>query len=131
MLPMLAIIYFAQQVSFFSALASGQHRAVDHVKIAAWIMLSLVLLAALATRGFWFEPRRVRELIDDELTRANRLEAMRLGFLFACFAAIGAYFLAEFEPLTVAEAAHLVLTFGVGAALVRFGMLEVRTHRDG
>jgi hypothetical protein len=131
MLPVLAILYISQQASFFSALGTGAHRDVDHLKIGAWVALSVVLLLALVTNGFWFQPKEVRELIDDENTRANRLDALRLGFLFACGAALGAYFLAEFEPLTVGEGSHLVLTFGLGAALIRFGMLERRAHRDG
>jgi hypothetical protein len=131
MLPFLAIIYFTQQFSFLSALGDGTHRDVDHFKIGAWVALSVVLLFALASKGFWFQPREVRDLIDDEGTRANRLDAMRLGFLFACGAAIAAYFIAEFQPLTVGETAHLVLTFGLGAALIRFGVLERRAHQDG
>jgi hypothetical protein len=130
-LPILAVIYFSQQVTFLSALSNGQHRDVDHLKIGAWVVLSVILLMALATKGFWLERKEVRDLIDDENTRANRSEAMRLGFLFACGAALAAYFIAEFQPLTVGEAAHLVLTFGLGAALVRFGMLERRAHKDG
>ena len=131
MLPVLAVLYFAHQASFFSALGNGVHRDVDHFKIGAWVVLSVVLMFALVTKGFWFQPREVRDMIDDEGTRANRLEAMRLGFLFACGAAIAAYFIAEFQPLTVGETAHLVLTFGLGAALIRFGVLERRAHRDG
>ncbi len=130
-LPFLAIIYFTQQFSFLSALGDGTHRDVDHFKIGAWVALSIVLLFALASKGFWFQPKEVRELIDDESTRANRLDAMRLGFLFACGAAIAAHFVAEFQPLTVGETAHLVLTFGLGAALIRFGVLERRAHKDG
>lgn len=131
MLPILVLVYLSQQATFFSTFASGAHRDVDHFKIGAWVVLSLVLLAALATKGFWLQPRAVRDLIDDESTRANRLEAMRIGFLVACGAAIAAYFIAEFEPLTVGETAHLVLSLGIGAALIRFAMLERRTHRDG
>ena len=131
MLPFLAIIYFTQQFSFLSALGDGTHRDVDHFMIGAWVALSVVLLFALASKGFWVQPREVRDLIDDEGTRANRLDAMRLGFLFACGAAIAAYFIAEFQPLTVGETAHLVLTFGLGAALIRFGVLERRAHQDG
>jgi len=130
-LPALAVIYFTQQVTFFSALGNGPDRDVDHFKIGAWVVLSIVLLLALVTKGFWFQPKEIRNLIDDEGTRANRLEAMRVGFLFACFAALAAYFLAEFQPLTVGEASHLVLSFGLGAALIRFGILERRAHRDG
>ena len=130
-LPILAIIYFSQQVTFLSALGNGPHRDVDHFKIGAWVVLSVLLLLGLTTKGFWFEKREVRDLIDDESTRANRLEAMRVGFIFACATALADYFIAEFQPLTVGEAAHLVLTFGRGAALIRFGVLERRAHRDG
>jgi len=129
-LPALAVIYFSQQVSFFSSLGDGGHRGVDHFKIGAWIVLSLALLFALATKGFLFQSKEVRDLIDDENTRSNRADAMRLGFLFACSAALAAYFIAEFQPLTVGETAHLVLTFGLGAALLRFGYLERRAHKD-
>ena len=129
-LPFLAIIYFTQQVSFLSALGDGPSRDADHFKIGAWVVLSIVLLAALATKGFWLQPRAVRDLIDDEGTRANRLDAMRIGFLFACCTALAAYFIAQFQPLTVGEAAHIVITFDLGAALIRFGMLERRAHRD-
>ena len=130
MLPVLAILYFMQQTTYFRSTANPHPRPVDHVWISAWVVLSLIILAALVTKGFWLQPKEVRDLIDDESTRANRLDAMRLGFLFACGAALAAYFIAEFQPLTVGEASHLVLTFGLGAALIRFGLLERRAHRD-
>jgi ABC-type Fe3+ transport system permease subunit len=127
----LVIIYFSQQASFLSALSSDRHHEADHVKIAAWVTLSLVLLLGVATKGFWLERKEVRDLIDDEVTRSNRTDAMRLGFLFACGGALAAYFIALLEPLSVGEASQLVLSLGLGAALVRFGMLEHRAHRDG
>ena len=129
MLPLLAVIYVTQQASYFSALSGDPHRTVEHVKIGAWIVLSLVILAALVTKGFWLQPREVRDLIDDESSRANRLEGIRWGFIAGMLAAVGAYFLTQFQPLDAGEVVHLVLSFGLGAALVRFGMLERRAHR--
>ena len=81
MLPFLAIIYLCQQATFFSGDAPPGVRDVDHVKIGAWLVLSLVLLLALATNGFWFQRREIRELINDEQTRANRASAMSVGFI--------------------------------------------------
>jgi hypothetical protein len=130
MLPFLAVIYLTQQATYISALNGDPHRPVEHVKIGAWIVLSLVILAALVTKGFWFQPSAVREMIDDEGTRANRLEGIRWGFVAAMLAGIGAYLVAQFEPLAAGDVVHLVLTFGLGAALVRFGVLERRAHRD-
>jgi uncharacterized membrane protein len=129
MLPVLALLYFAQQMSFFSGEVG--HRTVDHFKIGAWVVLSLVLILALMTKGFWLHRREVRELVDDENTRANRNDATRIGFFAGMLAAIVGYFIPEFEPWTAQDSAHLVLTFGIGAALIRFAFLERRAHRNG
>jgi hypothetical protein len=130
-LPILAVLYFSQQVTFFSALDPAGHESARTVKIGAWLLLSAVLLAALATKGFWFQPREVRDLIDDENTRANRLDAIRYGYIAAMLMAMIAYFWMQVDPLTGMETVHLILSAGLGAALIRFGFLERRAHRYG
>ena len=130
MLPALAIIFLSQQASFFSQM-SGRHISAEGAKISAWLLLSVVLLLGLATKGFWLERKEVRDLIDDENTRANRNEAMRWGFLFAMGSAIAVYVLTMFEAVTGREAVHIVLSFGIAAALLRWGVLEKRAQRDG
>ncbi len=65
MLPPLAVIYLSQQVTFYSALDPVGHESARAVKIGAWLLLSVVLLAALTTKGFWFQPKAVRDVIDD------------------------------------------------------------------
>jgi len=131
MLPALAVIYLSQQVTFFSALDPAGHESARAVKIGAWLILSAVLLAALTTKGFWFQPRNVRELIDDEGTRANRLDAIRYGYIAGTLMAMAIYFWAQIEALTAMETIHLILSAGLGVALIRFGLLERRAHRDG
>jgi hypothetical protein len=130
MLPFLAVIYISQQATFFTDDAL-EGRSVDHVKIGAWLVLSLVMLLALATNGFWFQSAEVRALVNDESTKANRADAMTTGFIFAMLGGMVLYFLNQFEPVTAREAIHVILSLGLGAALVRFGMLERRAHRDG
>jgi hypothetical protein len=130
-LPALAVLYLSQQVTFFSALDAAGHESARTVKVGAWLLLSVVLLAALTTKGFWLQPREVRELIDDENTRANRLEAIRYGYVAGMLMAMIIYFWAQIEPLTAMETIHLILSAGLGVALVRFGFLERRAHRDG
>jgi hypothetical protein len=127
-LPFLAVIYLTQQVSFFSQTPS--ERLVDHVKIGAWVVLSLVLLAALTTKGFWLRNAELRSMIDDETTRANRGSAQSFGFLFAMLTAILLYFVDQFSPVTAREAVHVIVSLGIGAALIRFGILEGRGLRD-
>jgi hypothetical protein len=130
MLPALVVIFAAQQVSYFSQPDSGM-RAVDHVKIAAWLVLSVVLLLALATGGFWFKPKAVRALMDDEITRANRADAFRVGFLATMTGAILLYFLSLFDPMSGRETIHLLTTIGIAMALLRFAVLERRALKDG
>lgn len=131
MLPFLAVIYLSQQVTFFSALDTAGHESARAVKIGAWLVLSAILLAALTTKGFWLQPREVRDLIDDENTRANRLEAIRFGYIAAMLVAMIVYFWAQVDALSAMETVHLVLSAGLGVALIRFGFLERRAHRDG
>jgi hypothetical protein len=131
MLPALALVYIAQQASYITIRSGPAYRGVDQVKISAWLVLSAVLLAALATNGFWLQPREVRSMIDDEVTRANRNDAMRFGFIFAMLTCIVVYFITMFEPVNGRDAVHIVMSDGLGAALIRWGWLERVAHRDG
>ena len=131
MLPVLGIVYFLQQTTYFRSTAAAQPRDVDKLWISAWLLLSLLLLLGVATRGFWFRSRALREMIDDENTRANRLEGIRIGFIVAMLTGMGVYVATAFTPMTAREAVHIILTLGLGAALIRFGTLERRALRDG
>ncbi|HYD23920.1 MAG TPA: hypothetical protein VEB68_03925 [Croceibacterium sp.] len=127
MLPLLAVFFLTQQAAFFLEGSGGDAgRTVDHVKLGAWLLLSGVLLAALWTGGFWLQKREVRDLMDDEVTRGHRAAALSLGFLVAMLTAIALYLVDLFEPMTARMAIHLVVTAGIAAALLRFGLLERR-----
>jgi hypothetical protein len=132
LLPVLAIIFISQQATFFAG-SDGEHAGVlaDPVKVSAWLVLSIVLLAALATGGFWFQSKRVRALLNDEVTRAHRTEAFRVGFLATMAGAIALYFMSLFLPIEGREAIHVLMTIGLAAALLRFGKLERRALSDG
>ena len=129
-LPALAIIFVGQQATF---LVEGPPleaaRLVDVLKLGAWVVLSLVLLAALWSNGFWFRRRAVRALLDDEATRAHRADAMSLGFALATLVAIALYVASMLDTVPVRLALHLIVTAGIGAAVMRFGFLERRAHR--
>lgn len=129
MLPVLAVFYLAQQVSFFGS-PPGQ-RMVDHFRIGAWAMMSAVLLAALVTGGFWRRTPALRAVLNDESSRAHRSDALGVGFVVAMVAGIVLYVLNTAAPVTTPEAIHVIVSLGIGAALVRFGYLERRAHRNG
>jgi|KBSMisStandDraft_5_1062788.scaffolds.fasta_scaffold186666_3 hypothetical protein len=128
-LPALAVIFLAQQASYLNMPAHSD-RPVDHVKIAAWLALSVVLLAALATNGAWFQPRAVREVINDESTRAHRQASLVYGFWAAMAASLALYVINMFELVSGRDAIHVILSVAIAAALIRFGMLERRALRD-
>ncbi|MEO7169333.1 MAG: hypothetical protein ABIY39_03060, partial [Sphingomonas sp.] len=123
MAPVLAMIFVAQQASYFSGTRMDDgHRLVNYVAISGWIAFSTVLLVGLATGG-WFGGPAVRALTNDESTRANRAEAFRFGFLATMIGAIVLYLVSLFEPLGGREAIHVLMTVGIATALLRFGML--------
>lgn len=127
-LPVLAIFYLAQQATFFSS--APAERAVDHFKIGAWAAMSVVLLAALVTNGFWLRKPELRAMLNDELSRAHRADALRIGFVLAMIAGIILYVVGTAVPLSDREVIHLIVSVGIGAALIRFGMLERRHSQE-
>lgn len=129
-LPAMAAAFIAQQATFFAGAGQGE-RTVDHVQTGAWILLSTVLLLALATGGGWVYSRKVRELANDESTRAFRAESMQFAFVVSMATAILLYALSLIEQITAREAIHIILTVGIASALLRLAMLERRASRFG
>ena len=129
-LPALGVIFLAQQASFLS-MPEHAVRPVDHLKVSAWLVLTIVLLAGLATGGGWFRSRAVRDLLNDESTRAHRQTGYVYGFWAAMGTALGIYIVNMFEPVSGRDAVHIIVTAAVATALLNFGMLERRALRNG
>jgi hypothetical protein len=131
-MPMMAAIFVAQQAIYFSGTRMDDgRRLVNYVAISGWLMMSTVLLVLLATGGSLFQSPAVRALANDESTRANRAAGFSLGFLATMLSAIALYILSLFEPLSARETIHTLMTVGIAAALLRFGLLERRALKDG
>ena len=130
LIPMIAILFLAGQVGYFSGPA-GPMRTVDTVRISAWLVWAIALLILLATGGGYFRSKAVRALLNDETTREHRGRALAAGFWGAMLACVVMYFLSAYEPVTSRESIHLVLTVGIAMALIRFGQLERRALASG
>jgi len=126
MLPVLGLFFIMQQSAFWSN--PPVERVVDHVRIGAWVVLTGVILFTLSTNGFWLRPAKVRAMIDDELTRANRTSAMQWGFVAAMLAGMLVYVVEGVTQFTAREVIHLIVSAGIVIALMRFGLLERRGY---
>ena len=129
MVIVLAVFYLGQQLTFFTS-PPGQ-RLADHFKIGAWAVMSAVLLAALVTGGFWLRKPELRSMLNDEVNRAHRASALATGFILSMLTGIILYVVGTAIPLSDHEVIHLIVSVGIGAALIRFGMLERRDDHIG
>jgi len=124
----LAIVFFAGQSLYFT---SSPLTRDSHAKVGAWLILVVLILMLLATGGFLFRGRKVRDLLNDETSRLNRLASQALGFWVTIITALVVYVESIFDPLSLNEGLHIIVTLGVGAALISFAVRERRAHRIG
>lgn len=130
MLLVLAAIFLSQQASYFSS-RHDTASPVGHIKIAAWLVLSAVLLLMLATGGAWLRSAEVRALLNDETTREYRRTGFVNGFWAACLTAMAIYVVDLFEPVSGRDTVHIILTIAIAVAMLTFARLERRALRDG
>ena len=106
-------------------------RLVDQIKLGGWFAWTVVLLVLLATGGAFLAKRDVRRLMNDEVSSANRASGQRWGFWAAVLTVFAIYFGSFFVEIGLHDALHLVLTFALGAGLLRWAVLERRSDRLG
>ena len=126
-----AVLFISWQGLFFSSPAEDPLRTVSAVKLSAWFVWALLLLFLLATGGGLVRHRRLRGLLNDELTRRNRSRAYAAGFWAAAAACVLLYLAGMLEPVGGRDAVHIILSAAVGAALLTFAILERRTAVGG
>jgi hypothetical protein len=124
----LAMVFFAGQSLYFT---SSPLTRDSHARIGAWLILVILILMLLATGGFLLMGRRVRDLLNDETSRLNRMAAQALGFWVTIITSLAVYVESIFDPMTLNEAIHIIVTLGVGSALISFAARERRAHHIG
>ena len=92
-------------------------------------MTSLVLLVVLMTGGGLLRGAAMRAMLNDETTRVHRADALGWGFVVAMLTGIMMYIIGS-ASIGERGAVHLIVSFGVATALLRFGLLERRAMRD-
>ena len=125
-----AVLFVAWQINYLAG-DGNLARSPDHIKISAWLVWALALLVVLATGGGLLQPRALRRLMEDEGTKANRRSGIVAGFWAFVAAAVGVYVATMFISVSGRSAMHIILTAGVGVALIAFALLERRSLQDG
>lgn len=120
-----ALLFVTWQATFLSGAAEDPMRT-SIVKIAIWFVWVLALLLLLATGGGLLRNRRLRGLLNDELTRRNRAAALAAGFWGAAVTAVALNLVDLFEPVSGREAVHAILSVAIAAALLTFSWREGR-----
>ena len=108
----------------------GATRGTPYISQIGWAINAFVLLLMLAIGSGLLRNRRIRALVDDEVSRHNREIGMVAGFWVAMAMAMALYVVAGSTTLTAREALYLVVTPSVGVSLLTFSYLEWRAHRD-
>jgi hypothetical protein len=103
----------------------------ETVKLAAWIVWAAALLFLLAAGGGLLRGKAVRSLMNDESTVDNRRRGMVAGFWATVLSAFALYAISYYEPVSGREAIRLLLSAAVGASIIRFGILEQRSLKNG
>lgn len=101
-------------------------RTVEMVGLIAWLLIATALLIVLQTGGMLLRSPELRRLANDEVTRANRAEAMESGFIAAIATAVGMSIVAAITATPVMIALRLVILIGLFVATFRFVQLEKR-----
>jgi protein-S-isoprenylcysteine O-methyltransferase Ste14 len=103
----------------------------ETLKLAAWVVWAAALLFLLATGGGLTRGKSVRALMNDDSTVENRRHAMVAGFWGTVLTAFALYAISLFETISGRDAIRIMLSAAVAISVLRFGMLERRSLKNG
>jgi hypothetical membrane protein len=124
------IVFLAIQVVVRPVFRTDGYAASD-LGAHMWALNAALLLLLLLPAGGFVWGRRVRTLVNDEVSRNNSRTAMAAGFWVAMVIALGLYALPASRGFNAREAIYLIATPTTGVALLAFAWLESRAHRGG
>jgi hypothetical protein len=93
---------------------------------AAWVVATGLAVAVLATGGGLRLSRRVRALMNDEITLQNRARALSVGFWTVMALGLALATLDSFHLLVAGRAIMTLVSSALGVSLITFGVLELR-----
>src|ERR1700681_1229851 len=98
----------------------GATRGTPYISQIGWAVNAVALLLMLAIGSGLLRNRRIRSLVDDEVSRHNRVVGIVAGYWVAMATAMGLYVTKTVRDFTARGALSLVVTPSVGVALLTF-----------
>jgi hypothetical protein len=123
------IVFLAIQFITRPVFVTGPNSA-PSARIEMWAINAIVLLLLLATGGGLLYRRKIKELVNDEISRLNYKTAVAAGYWVAMITAMSVYLLPALGVHTAREAVYLIVTLSIGVALLTFAFLERRALSD-
>ena len=116
------------QISYFTIFnrPAGAVRSVDAVASVGFVAWGAALLMLVATGGGAFRSRDVREILDDELARAERGVAYQNAFWTVMVVSLAGYIAGHFTEVPGRMRAHVSLSAGVVVAATTIAWLNRR-----
>jgi hypothetical protein len=96
-----------------------------------WVANSVVLLCLLLPITAFVWGRRIRELVNDEVSRLHATKAFVVAFLVAMTVALSVFVIPALADLQAREVSYLIVTPATVIAVLCFAWLETRAMRDG
>lgn len=115
-----------QNFALHEPLVAGELRLIDIVRTATFGLLVFVLATRSTTA---FTLMRRDPLLDDELARANRMRAARIGYWAFLLACLGAFVASLFVELRAIEVLPYILMIGAFAPGVAFAQAERQAQK--
>lgn len=127
-----AILFVLWQSLFYTwgAPERAPLRHVDELKISAWVVWCLAIMLLLATGGGLLRRPQLRRLMNDDVSVTNRHAGQRFGFWAAMITAVSVYVAEFLVRMSTHDAIHIIMTAGLGGALLRYALLERRSERE-
>jgi len=108
---------------------SGEDKGLSGVVLAAAAAINLLLIP-LMLMGWDGGSRKMKRLLEDELTRAYRASAITCAFWILLVGAMGAYLVGLWKPPVAVVALPMILWVAAATAALRFAQLHRRAERD-
>ena len=130
-LMFLASTYLVWQVPSMDWIAdanSATRSWADNIANAGQVLWALALLILLVRGKRMFKrlSSSAQAVLEDDLVKAHRSKAFKVGYLVLMMAIFGLFIMTRFLPMTGSDMSRLIMAIGVATPLYAFALMELR-----